>query len=44
MVSNKIDNALITHWTDFSHIDKKKILLPIAAGVCILIFFIVRGL
>lgn len=44
MVSNKIDNALITHWTDFSHIDKKKIILPIAAGIAILLFFIIRGM
>lgn len=44
MVSNKIDNALITKWTDFSHVDIKKIILPIAAVVCILIFFAIRGL
>lgn len=44
MQSNKIDNALITKWTDYSHIDKRKIILPIAAVVCILIFFVLRGL
>ena len=44
MVSNKIDNALITKWTDFSHIDMKKVILPIAAVVCIIIFFVIRGL
>ena len=44
MLSNKIDNALITKWTDFSHIDIKKIVLPIAAVVCIIIFFVIRGL
>lgn len=43
MVSNKIDNALITKWTDFSHIDMKKVMLPVAAVVCILVFFVIRG-
>lgn len=43
MESNIIDNALSIKWTDFSHIDKKKIILPIAAGLCILAFFIMRG-
>ncbi len=27
MTNNKVDNALITNWTDFNHIDKKKIAL-----------------
>ena len=43
MESNIIDNALSIKWTDFSHIDWKKIILPIAAGLCILAFFIMRG-
>lgn len=43
MQSNKIDNALITKWNDMSHLDMKKIMLPMAAVFCIALFFIIRG-
>lgn len=40
MTSNKIDNALITHWTDFSHVDVKKWMIPVLALAGILILFL----
>lgn len=40
MTSNKIDNALITHWTSYSHIDVKKWILPILIGAGVLIVFL----
>lgn len=43
MESNIIDNALQIKWTDLSHVDWKKIILPVAAAVCIIIFFVMRG-
>lgn len=41
MTCNKIDNALMVKWTDYSHINLKKLFLPIAAVVMIITLLVV---
>lgn len=41
MTCNKIDNALMVKWTDYSHINLKKLFLPIAAVVMIITLIVV---
>lgn len=41
MTCNKIDNALMVKWTDYSHINLKKLFLPIAAVVMIVMLIVV---
>lgn len=44
MESNVFDNALSVHWTDWSHVNIKKIMLIIFVAGCVLAFFVMRAL
>lgn len=42
MMSNKIDNALATHWTELSHIDWKKIIIVAICGLAAVLILLMR--
>lgn len=42
MTSNKIDNALAIKWTELSHVDFKKYIWLVIAGLVVLLFVIMR--
>lgn len=42
MESNVFDNALSVHWTDWSHVDIKKVMLIVFVAACAVAFIILR--
>lgn len=42
MKSNKFDNALMTHWNEYSHIDMKKIAILVIVVLAVLLLVITR--
>lgn len=42
MKSNKFDNALTTHWNEYSHVDMKKIAIIVVIALAVLLLVMMR--